>query len=261
MLITAAPARTARAIARAESEQRICCPFGSGTLSARAPGQMPSIPTPLAGAAATVAVAVPWKSASGPPPSVVMFDPAISGWVASRTVSTSAISGLVGATGGATAPPTTKSRQPACADSGSGAWVGRAIRFGSAKSSSPCARRAAASGRARSRATSQAPPAIRRAPAARAIRSPAARSPRAATIHVAGSASTRGRGGHARQRHARGGRRAVEPGGRGRGGQGQRRERRERRGQGPSGHPAQGRTPSASAVSARTARTSAGAGR
>ena len=37
-------------------------PSGSGTLSARASGQMPSMPTPLAGAAATVLVAVPWKS-------------------------------------------------------------------------------------------------------------------------------------------------------------------------------------------------------
>ncbi len=132
MLITAAPRRTARAIAREESEQRICWPFGSGTLSARAPGQTPSIPTPLAGAAATVAVAVPWKSASCVPPSVAMFEPAISGWLVSTIVSTSAISGLAGVTAGATAGPTTKSRQAACAASGSGAWAGRAIRFGSA---------------------------------------------------------------------------------------------------------------------------------
>ena len=223
---------------------------------------MPSIPTPLAGAAATVAVAVPWKSASGLPPSVVMFDPAISGWVASRIVSTSAISGLVGATGGATAPPTTKSRQPACADSGSGAWAGRAIRFGSAKSSSPL--RAEGGGERAGALAGDLPGAAGDpAGAGRAgdpVAAPRGRRARRRSTSP-GSASTRGRGGHARQRHARGGRRAVEPGGRGRGGQGQRRERRERRGQGPSGHPAQGRTPSASAVSARTARTSAGAGR
>ena len=82
-------------------------------MSARAPGQMPSMPTPLAGAAATVAVAVPWKSRSAVPPSVVMFEPAISGWLTSICVSTTPISGLSGPTAGGTASPTTKSRQRA----------------------------------------------------------------------------------------------------------------------------------------------------
>ena len=66
MLITSAPALIAREIARAESAQVIRSPSGSGTLSARAPGQMPRKPTPLAGAAATVVVAVPWKSRTSP---------------------------------------------------------------------------------------------------------------------------------------------------------------------------------------------------
>ena len=64
-----ARASTRAAIARAESAHVIRCPSGSGTLSARAPGQMPSMPTPLAGAAATVrgggAVEVAQRGAAG----------------------------------------------------------------------------------------------------------------------------------------------------------------------------------------------------
>jgi hypothetical protein len=92
------------------------------------------MPTPFAGADATVAVAVPWKSRSAGPPSVVIPEPAISGWAASIIVSTTAISGLSGPAGGATASPTTAARQlePGCAESGSGACRRRAIRFGSA---------------------------------------------------------------------------------------------------------------------------------
>src|ERR1700754_4130679 len=105
MLIAAAPALIADAMPRVESAQLISVPSGSGTLSVRAPGQIPIVPTPLAGAAATVAVAVPWASATWAPPSVVMFEPAISGWVTSIWVSTSAISGLaMGSTGGAGGP-------------------------------------------------------------------------------------------------------------------------------------------------------------
>ena len=103
---------------RAESEQRMTA--GSGTLRARAPGQTPSVPTPLAGAAATSAVAVPWRSVSGWPASDVMFGPR-SGWVGSSWESTSAISGLLGPTGGGTWPPTTWSRHQASGESGSSA--------------------------------------------------------------------------------------------------------------------------------------------
>ena len=76
MLITAAPARTARAIPRAESAHVIRWPSGSGMFSVRAPGP----------------------------------------------------------TGGATAAPTTEARQPdaGLAESASGAWLVRPIRFGSA---------------------------------------------------------------------------------------------------------------------------------
>ena len=120
MLITAAPARRAALIWRAESEQRISA--GRATLSARAPGKTPRLPTPLAAAAATAAVAVPWKSVSDWPPVVVMLPVANSGWVMSSWESTSAISGLDGVTaGGASAGSTTRSRQGEAADSGSGA--------------------------------------------------------------------------------------------------------------------------------------------
>ena len=60
MLITAAPLSIAFAIPFAEPRHVISS--GSGTLSARASGQTPTIPTPLTGAAATEAVAVPWSS-------------------------------------------------------------------------------------------------------------------------------------------------------------------------------------------------------
>jgi hypothetical protein len=119
MLITSAPALIAREIARAESEHVIRSPSGSGTLSARAPGQTPRKPTPLAGAAATVVVAVPWKSRSSPPGAALMPEPAISGCVSSIRVSMTASSGLLGVARGATASPTTKSRQVANGESGS----------------------------------------------------------------------------------------------------------------------------------------------
>src|SRR5215207_11779130 len=99
MLITAAPALTAVAMPRADSEQGIWR-VGTGTLSVRAPGQTPRKPTWLAGAAATVVVAVPYKSAGGSAPALVMPEPAISGWPRSICVSTTAISGLAGVTAG-----------------------------------------------------------------------------------------------------------------------------------------------------------------
>src|SRR5215213_7324371 len=110
MLITAARALVAAAIWRAESEHRMV--GGSETLSARAPGQTPRLLTPLAAAATTAAVAVPWKSISGCPPVVWMFgEAASSGVVRSSWESTSAISGLDAVTAGGTALPTTRSRQ------------------------------------------------------------------------------------------------------------------------------------------------------
>ena len=110
MLITAAPARRAASIWRAESEQRMR--DGSATFSARAPGHTPRLPTPLAAAAATAAVAVPWKSVSGWPPVVATLPDWNSGWVMSSWESTSAISGLVGVTGGGTsAGSTMRARQ------------------------------------------------------------------------------------------------------------------------------------------------------
>ena len=59
MLITAAP-RLDRRRRSASADAAQVISGGSGTLSARAPGQTPAMPTPLAGAAATEAVAVPW---------------------------------------------------------------------------------------------------------------------------------------------------------------------------------------------------------
>src|SRR4051812_27574098 len=130
MLTTAAPAATASEICRAESAQEIS--VGSGRLSARASGQIPMKPTPFCGAAATVAVAVPWKSVSGRPPVLVVLEPTTSGWPTSSWESTNAISGLVGPTGGAAAPATTASRQPACGTtvSGSGAGAGTGVASG-----------------------------------------------------------------------------------------------------------------------------------
>jgi hypothetical protein len=99
MLITAARLRIAVRTARAEAEQvRASAP--TGMLSARAPGQTPRMPTSFLGAAATDAVAVPWRLSSGRSPSVETLPPANSGCVSSRRVSMSAISGLVGVTGG-----------------------------------------------------------------------------------------------------------------------------------------------------------------
>jgi hypothetical protein len=135
MLIAAAPALTAAAMPRAESAQVMFSPSRSGTLSVRAPGQMPSVPPPLAGAEATVEVAVPWKLLSAAPPAVVMFEPTSSGWLTSTSVSMTAISGLAaGSTGGATAPATTESRHWAEGESGSGAgaWAACESRLGSA---------------------------------------------------------------------------------------------------------------------------------
>ena len=94
MLITAAPLWIAVWIWLAEREQVIAS--GSGTLSARAPGHTPTIPTPLTGAAATEAVAVPCELVTANCGSVAVLPPANSGWLLSSWASTSAISGLVG---------------------------------------------------------------------------------------------------------------------------------------------------------------------
>jgi hypothetical protein len=134
MLITAAPSSTARAMPRAEAEHGILVPAGRVTFSVRAPGHRPRMPMSFLGAAATVVVAVPWASNGAPLPVDVMFEPAISGCVTSICVSTTPISGLSGVTCGGTWSRTTKSRQGANPDSGSGdgACARRLSRFGSA---------------------------------------------------------------------------------------------------------------------------------
>src|SRR4051812_35784740 len=105
MLITEAPHSTALAIASPVSSQLISPSVPgsvlSGTLSVRAPGQTPRMPTPLCGAEATAAVAVPCGLVIGVPGSVLKFgSPVHSGWLGSAAASTSAIRGLVGVTGG-----------------------------------------------------------------------------------------------------------------------------------------------------------------
>ncbi len=99
MLMTEAPASIAFWTPVAEAEQ-VSALEGSGMFSARAPGQTPTMPTPLTGAAATAAVAVPCSWSSGRSPSVVVRLPPNSGCVSSSRVSSSAISGLVSPTGG-----------------------------------------------------------------------------------------------------------------------------------------------------------------
>jgi hypothetical protein len=81
-----------------------------------------------------VLVAVPCKSRTAEVLVLVMFERAISGWATSICESIMPISGLTGVTGGDGSPRTTKSRQVANADSGSGggAWARRASRLGSA---------------------------------------------------------------------------------------------------------------------------------
>src|SRR6476646_3877194 len=107
MLITAAPSAIAWAIALPEAAQvklslSLAPAVDSGTLTARAPGQTPRIPIPFCGAAATAAVAVPWRFVTGVPGAaeVKFGSPVHSGCVMSAAASTSAISGLVGVTGG-----------------------------------------------------------------------------------------------------------------------------------------------------------------
>src|SRR4051794_39942097 len=106
MLMTDAPAWIASPIASPEAAQlKLSDPLDvwSATFSARAPGQTPRMPTPLAGAAATEAVAVPWRFVTGRAGVVAKFwSPVHSLCVASAAASTSAISGLVGVTGGGT---------------------------------------------------------------------------------------------------------------------------------------------------------------
>ena len=83
-----------------DAEQGIWSPLGSGMLSARAFGHTPTMPRPLAGAAATEAVAVPCALATGKRWMVRVLLPANSVCACSSCVSISAISGLVGVTGG-----------------------------------------------------------------------------------------------------------------------------------------------------------------
>src|SRR5213078_4873133 len=102
MLMTATPALMRLPICVTESRQLIDS-GGSAALIARIPGQTPMIPTPLAGAAATEPVAVPWPIAvsGGCVPSVEKLLPAHSGWLMSGIESARPSAGLVGVTGGA----------------------------------------------------------------------------------------------------------------------------------------------------------------
>ena len=89
------------------------------------PGQMPRIPTPLAGAAATDADAVPDTSAAGLTANAVTLLPWNSGCDRSTAPSTNASSGLRAVTtGGSSAGSTTASRHAASGDSGSGGRLG-----------------------------------------------------------------------------------------------------------------------------------------
>ncbi len=156
MLITAAPCSIAVAIWFVERRQVISS--GSGTLSARAPGQTPRIPMPLAGAAAIDAVAVPCESVTGNRGSVVVLPPCHSACAGSSWTSTSAISGLAaGSTAGGTSDgsATTSRQLSGAADSGSGgtARCGSASVFGCAYTSRPRRSSAAANARARLGAT------------------------------------------------------------------------------------------------------------
>src|SRR3954447_8120802 len=117
MLITEAPAATAWPIALPEAAQVISPSVpgtvSSGTLSVRALGQTPTMPIPFCGAEATEAVAVPCRLVTGMPGIVAMFgSPVHSECATSAAASTSAISGLVGVTGGGVrAGAATMSRQ------------------------------------------------------------------------------------------------------------------------------------------------------
>ena len=269
MLITAAPALIADAMPRAESAQVICSPLGSGTLSVAGAG-------PDAEHADAVgrrggdrrgrgAVEVRERGAA----ERVMFEPAISGWVTSSCVSTTPISGLSGATGGSdradddgVAPARLRRER-----------VGRLRprgRTGSARRSRAArgARSAAASARARSRgdepgAAGDPVGAVRagdraRLRAARRRRSRSPGRPGRRTPSTSPGSVTRGASGALR-------RPAPE---RRRGGRGQRGEGSHRRQGDPSLHGGEGRGfPARSGLNragpalARTAATSAGAGR
>src|ERR671917_1098139 len=132
MLITAAPRSIAVAIRSAERAQLI--DFGSGTLSALAPGHTPTIPTPFTGAAATDAVAVPCEAFTGSSGSVLVAPPTNSGCAGSSWLSTSAISGLFGVTaGGTSAGSATRARQSSggtVSGSAGTAWAWSASVFG-----------------------------------------------------------------------------------------------------------------------------------
>src|SRR4051794_2184940 len=83
MLTTVAPALRTLPMPATESAQVIW--LGIGELTANMPGQMPMMPVPLAGAAATAAVAVPWpiSVSTGSALSALRFPPAHSGWLKS----------------------------------------------------------------------------------------------------------------------------------------------------------------------------------
>ena len=193
----------------------IAWPLGSGRLSARAPGQMPRMPTPLAGAAATVETAVPWKSVTAGPPAVAMFEPA-----SSRVADVDhrvddadqrAGRGDGGRDRGAdheVAPPRLRRERVGRRRLGAPRRAGwaRPRRAGRA----PAARRPGR--RARSRGASQAVPAISRAPCARAIRARGGAAGARADDPGRRVRADGGGGDVAGQAHGRGGEGALEIG-------------------------------------------------
>ena len=76
MLSTFTPSSTAREMPRAESLQDTLSP-GSGTLTARMPGQTPTMPWPFCGAAATAVVAVPCRLETNSPATPRTLPPAV----------------------------------------------------------------------------------------------------------------------------------------------------------------------------------------
>ena len=120
MLMTVAPALSTLPMPATESAQVICA--GRAELTANIPGQMPMMPVPFTGAAATAAVAVPWpiSVSTGSALSVEKLLPTHSGWLMSGIESTRP-SLAVGAGGGVgVVGATTALRHHCCGVSGSG---------------------------------------------------------------------------------------------------------------------------------------------
>ena len=155
MLSTSYPPRTTALIRRTMSPQERFV----AKLVAIMPGQIPSIPRPFVGAAATAAVAVPCSSWTGCAPTELIRPPTNSGWLSSSLESISASFGLEAVTAGGSSPSsTTAGRHLVLLVNGSSPVArGRLRMFGSANLSRPRRRSAAANARAVRRGTTWAP--------------------------------------------------------------------------------------------------------